>query len=65
MDFCETAVIQLLNSATAMTTKLNGDIVSRWPSFVPRLSVGVGSMGCNEDTADVRKSLEVSVVLEN
>ena len=65
MDFCETVVIQLLYSATATTTKLNGDIVSCWPSLVPRLSVGVGSMGCNEDTADVRKSLEVSVVLEN
>ena len=65
MDFGETVVIQLSNSATSMTTKSNGDIVSRRPSLVPRLSVGTGSIGCNEDTADARKSLKVSAVLKN
>ena len=42
----------------------NSDIVSRPPSLVSMLSVGVSPMRCNEDTADVRKSLKVYAVLE-
>ena len=64
MNFGESVVIKLSNGATSMTMKSNDDIVSRRPSLVPRLSVGAGSMRCKEDTADMRKSLKVSAILE-
>ena len=64
IHFGKSVVIKFSNGVTSMMTKLNGNIVSRRPSLVSRLSVGAGSMHCDEDTADMQKSLKVFAVLE-
>ena len=60
----QSLILAKLKQCDVNNDKLNSDFVSRQPSLVPRLSVGVSSMCCNEDTADARKSLKVSAVLK-